>query len=157
MSEIEVYQKRPDTFFSHLAVVGCYVEVDSQLLILQRADNDLDHPGCWTVPSGTVEREETLHVAAQRELFEETGIILNALSKLQYIGELFIQTSKEQFVFHLFGSRLSCMPKVRLSAEHQDFKWATMKELEKINLMAGAQETLQYYKRIRTNVKHRTL
>lgn len=148
VNEIEIYQKRPATFFSHFAVVGCCVEVDSQLLILQRAANDLDQPGCWTVPAGTVEEGEKLLVAAQRELFEETGIILNSLSKLQYIKELFIQKSKKQFVFHLFGLRLSCIPKVQLSVEHQDFKWATMEDLEKINMMAGAKEALQYYKKL---------
>lgn len=46
-----------------------------QVLMLRRADN-----GCWCFPGGAVDLGEKTEDAAQRELFEETGLSAEELS-----------------------------------------------------------------------------
>ena len=57
--------------------VGAIVFKDSQVLLVRRGKppaRDL-----WAIPGGSVEICETLQRAAEREIFEETGITIQAL------------------------------------------------------------------------------
>jgi ADP-ribose pyrophosphatase len=57
--------------------VGAIVFKDSQVLLVRRGKppaKDL-----WAIPGGSVEICETLQQAAEREIFEETGITIQAL------------------------------------------------------------------------------
>ena len=60
----------------HVAV-GAIVFKDNQVLLVRRGKppaRDL-----WAIPGGSVEIGETLQRAAEREIFEETGITIHAL------------------------------------------------------------------------------
>jgi len=57
--------------------VGAIVFKDNQVLLVRRGKppaRDL-----WAIPGGSVEIRETLQQAAEREIFEETGITIQAL------------------------------------------------------------------------------
>ncbi len=58
-----------------LSVAVCTVTHNTfgQLLIVARKEN----PNDWNLPGGKVECQESMHEAARRELFEETGLILD--------------------------------------------------------------------------------
>jgi 8-oxo-dGTP diphosphatase len=43
--------------------------------------------GCWALPGGFVEMEESLEAAARRELLEETGVQANALAQIHTFGD----------------------------------------------------------------------
>ena len=43
--------------------------------------------GCWALPSGFVDLEESLEAAARRELFEETGVRTIDLRQLHTFGD----------------------------------------------------------------------
>jgi len=56
--------------------VGAFVFNDEKVLLVQRG-----HPpaqGVWSIPGGKVELGETLQEAAEREIHEETGVIVRA-------------------------------------------------------------------------------
>lgn len=65
--------------------VDCVVfgraEAGLQLLLIQRAAPPFE--GCWALPGGFVELDETLVQAACRELHEETGIHLASMQQLR--------------------------------------------------------------------------
>src|SRR5688572_12308145 len=48
-------------------------------VLLQLRDNspNISFPNCWTLPGGVVESNELPEQAAQRELSEETGLVLD--------------------------------------------------------------------------------
>jgi ADP-ribose pyrophosphatase YjhB (NUDIX family) len=50
------------------------------ILAIQRSENtpDPEYVGCWCLPCGYVDYDETIAEAAARELFEETGLEFNA-------------------------------------------------------------------------------
>lgn len=52
--------------------VGTVVIRDGAVLLVQRAKAPSE--GLWAIPGGSVELGETLQQAAERELFEETGV-----------------------------------------------------------------------------------
>jgi len=57
--------------------VGAIVFKDSQVLLVRRGKPPAQD--LWAIPGGSVEICETLQRAAEREIFEETGITIQAL------------------------------------------------------------------------------
>ena len=56
-----------------LPVVACLVSSDGgDLLLIKR--NVEPCRGCWALPGGFIENDETIQDAGKRELFEETGL-----------------------------------------------------------------------------------
>lgn len=60
--------------------VGAVVINDNRALLIKRAGNP--RKGDWALPGGYVEHNETIHVAIQREVQEETGIQANIVGVL---------------------------------------------------------------------------
>ena len=63
----------------HAPILQCgasviLVNIDSEILLQKRLDN-----GCWGFHGGAVELDEVVEDAAKRELYEETGLIVNSL------------------------------------------------------------------------------
>ncbi len=75
--------------------VGGIVTKGNQILLVQRAQNP--GKGRWTIPGGYVEQEETMEVAIQREIKEETGIITQP-QRIVSIAELPSEKSHDVYV-----------------------------------------------------------
>ena len=56
--------------------VGAVVFKDNKVLLVKRGDPP--SKGVWAIPGGSVELGETLKEAAEREILEETGIVIKA-------------------------------------------------------------------------------
>ncbi|MEN9344196.1 MAG: hypothetical protein RLZZ453_983 [Chlamydiota bacterium] len=144
--DIEIHEKKPEDFSPQVHVAACYLEIDRKLLLLQRASNKSE-PGRWGVPGGKLEKEETPEQAAVRELSEETGIFLARPSQVQYVGALYIQKPTVDYVYHLLKIQVDQKPDICLSNEHENYKWASLKDLQEMPLMSGGQEILDYYRK----------
>ena len=144
-ADIEIHENKPEGFTPHVQVAACYIEIDHKILLLQRAFGKLE-PEKWGVPAGKLEKNETPKEAAQRELFEETGISLQDPMQIQDLGSLYIRKPEIDYVYHLFKVHLDQMPDIYLSDEHLSYKWASSKDLEEMPLMAGAKEALERYR-----------
>lgn len=90
----------------------------------------------WSFPKGHVNRNESPLKCALRETFEETGIsqediqILNA-DPITIAYRLNQKTKRVQDGIkrvRLFPAMVKTKPLIRLSREHTDFKWATLKQ-----------------------------
>lgn len=64
-------------------VVGAVIAKDSAILILQRPKDDF-MGGIYELPSGKVEEGETLDIALNREVEEETGLKIKEI--VNYLG-----------------------------------------------------------------------
>ena len=53
--------------------VGGVVVRDDKVLLVRRASEP--RKGDWALPGGYIEHHETVHIAVQREVYEETGIV----------------------------------------------------------------------------------
>lgn len=143
----QVWDSPPDNFQSHIEVAACYIEVNGTILLMERASNSQEG-NTWGVPAGKIEKGETPHQAAIRELFEETAIkVLPSLVK--EIGTLYVQKPKGNYVYHMFQVHLNEIPKVKLSPEHTQYLWANNQDIERLHLIGGGRESLRHFARMK--------
>jgi ADP-ribose pyrophosphatase len=62
------------------AVIVRTLDEGDEVLLIERKHAPFE--GCWAIPGGFVDMDETLADAAKRELYEETGVIVNKLHQL---------------------------------------------------------------------------
>jgi len=66
-------------------VVFATVQQRPSVLLVRRAEAPFQ--GCWAIPGGFVEMDESLEAAAQRELAEETGVRDVAIEQIGAFGD----------------------------------------------------------------------
>lgn len=144
MQTVEVHETKPETFNPQTEVAACYLECDERLLLLLNAPGDSE-AGSWGVPAGKLESNESPLNGAIRELFEETSISID-LSQFQSIGSLYIRKPEVDYIFHLFRIKIGTRPEVRLSPEHQNYRWVSAEEMEMMPMMIGGKEAYARYR-----------
>jgi ADP-ribose pyrophosphatase len=77
--------------------VGAIVIEDEKILLVKR--NKAPHKDLWAIPGGSVELGETLQEAAEREIREETGLIIKAKEPV-YSFDLIEKNDKGSIGFH---------------------------------------------------------
>lgn len=79
-----------------IVAVGAVVVYDNKILLVQRGKPPSLHH--WAIPGGKVKPGETLQSAAEREIAEETGLIIKATTPI-YTFDL-IQHQGDSLEFH---------------------------------------------------------
>jgi bis(5'-nucleosidyl)-tetraphosphatase len=87
--------------------------------------------GHWDFPKGAVEKGETEEQAAKREIFEETGIRVDAFvpgfrKEIEYHYRRQNNLAHKRVIFFLANTNES---KVRISYEHSGYDWLTYDQL----------------------------
>ena len=77
--------------------VGAIVFQNEKILLVQRGGPPAK--GQWAIPGGNVNLGETLQAAAQREILEETGIIIKATDPV-YTFDAIIKDADGRVQFH---------------------------------------------------------
>ena len=145
MMDLEIYEKKPPGFSSQTQATGCYLEIEGKILLLQYASSKRT-AGRWDVPGGRVKEGEMPLNGAIRELFEETGIVIKHSSKMKQILVVYIRKPEIDYIYYLFRVQVDEMPSVHLSSEHQDFIWATSRDLKELPLVDRSQDVLDLYR-----------
>lgn len=66
-----------------------------RVLLLRRGPTDSWMPGWWNLPGGKIEAGESVYEAARREVLEEAGLHVFALSHLVQIGGLTVLRAED--------------------------------------------------------------
>jgi lipoyl(octanoyl) transferase len=116
----------------HLSISATVVREDGAVLLLKRRD---DRGGYWQPVTGRVEPGESPMQAAERELFEETGLEA-AVEPLGYVHAFGLGeetgTAPPLYEEEAFAAVSSAGARVHLDpAEHSEFAWATPDEAER--------------------------
>jgi len=106
-------------------------DASNEILILQRSANSKRFKHIWDMPGGKVDPGESLEDALHRELHEETGLVCSALTKL---GERTFNIETMLCIETLYTAELVGDDKVRLSDEHEEYRWVALELLESENL-----------------------
>ena len=107
---------------------GIVMKIDEderkQILLIQRSSDD-HWPLHWEFPRGKCDKPigESLFKCAQREIKEETGLDVEVLTLID-IFEYIADHGKRKSICHNFLCRMKDPEqKIKLSKEHQDYKW----------------------------------
>lgn len=138
---VQAFEIPPSQFVPKIEVACCYVEVEGTILLLQRTE-EKSEPLKWGVPAGKLEPKEDPHKAAFRELFEETGI---SPIQIQQLGSLYMRKPNIDYILHIFKVDVDFPVEVKISGEHQTFKWTTPQDRDAMELVTGAREALAFY------------
>lgn len=97
---------------------------DAQFLLLHRVAAG-DAPAFWQGVSGWIEADEPPHLAALRELREETGLAAEALYGVDAIFDLYKPRRGTVETIVPFAARVADGADPMLSDEHDDWRWAS--------------------------------
>jgi 8-oxo-dGTP diphosphatase len=139
----KVFFDCPETFKPMLDVAACYCTHNDRILLLKRHPAKLEG-SMWCMPGGKKEGDETLAEAAQRELFEESGLFVLP-SCLQPVKQFFIEKPSYTFSFQVYHVRFSSLPTLVVKdGEITEGSWLSGEEALKKPLVMGGYEVLQY-------------
>ena len=106
---------------------------DGKILAIRRSDTHPFRPLGWDVPGGDLEFGEDAKKGIRREIKEETGLSVGDLK----VADVFsVSNGRGEFWVTVCYSAIALTGKVKLSWEHDDFRWVTPKEFQKLD--AGA-------------------
>jgi len=127
------------------AAVGVVVFRDDRVLLVRRGQA----PSCglWAVPGGAVEAGETLAAAAEREVREETGVIVKAREPVHAFDVISRGTGGEvehhYVVVDLFADYVGGEP-----VAGDDAAEAAWVDVEEIGVLAVSEETARLVRRL---------
>jgi 8-oxo-dGTP pyrophosphatase MutT (NUDIX family) len=133
-----IYLEKPDHFNPRAAVIGCcYLHYQDKILLLHRQD-DTAEGNRWGIPGGKLRDGEPVIDAIVREVFEETGFVLDK-EKIRYIGKVYIKVPKFDFEYHMIDYReeIKNPGDVKINfKEHKGFTWVTPQDaVQKMDLI----------------------
>ncbi len=99
-------------------------------LLLRRASESKINPSRWEPPGGKIDPGERLDDALQREAFEEAGLLVVVD---QLLGAVQFELSTINVACLIMGGRV-VSGDVRLSSEHDAFRWFSQEEIRQIDL-----------------------
>jgi 8-oxo-dGTP diphosphatase len=123
-------------------VVGAIIFKNSKILLLQRSKNDF-MGGIYELPSGKVEKGETLEEALKREVKEETGLKVKEIKKhlgyFDYISKDGKKTRQFNFVVTVYEPI-----EIKLT-EHENYVWIDKNEVDKYPITENVKQILNMF------------
>lgn len=112
----------------------------------------------WNFPKGHIEAGESILAAARREVQEETGLTdLNFIPGFKVQDKYIFQFNQQKiFKIVIFLLAQAKNQEVKVSDEHQDFRWLsyeqTMKQLKFKNIKTILQQANDFIKKYDSNL-----
>jgi len=135
------YPNRP------LVAVGAVVFKEDKVLLVLRAKPPAENR--WTIPGGSVELGETLQEAAEREIWEETGLTIKAGEPV-YTFDVIKRDPKGAILFHYVIVDLAAdyvCGDLRPGDDATDVCWASSGDIKTLKVSAATYKLLkQFYK-----------
>ena len=124
--------------------VGALIFRRDSILLVQRGKEPLK--GYWSLPGGLVEAGERLEAAVEREVAEETGLVVRA----QYLAEVFQRIMRDEqgrTEYHYVLADYVCRVAQRGTAQAGDdagkVAWVKIKKLGELLLTEGTKEVVE--------------
>ncbi len=124
-----------------LGASACIWHRNKVLLVLRGAP---PKQNLWSLPGGLVEVGETMQQAAERELFEETGLIADILGLADWVEviEHHEQRLKHHFVVAMFiGKHRN--GDLRAGDDARAAEWFSLNSLDQLEMTKGTADTIR--------------
>ena len=109
-------------------------EFDGKILLLKVRSKSSHDAEKWEIPGGKVKKGEFFDQALRREFLEETGLEINIDSLYNVIQNEYTacKTNEKIKSIQLIMKVSSSTDKVKISEEHDDYRWFTREELKEL-------------------------
>jgi ADP-ribose pyrophosphatase YjhB (NUDIX family) len=117
---------------------------EGKILFLKRSDYKNWNNFKWENPGGTLNINESIETFLEREVLEETGLTTKS-EKLPFYSQhrMCVDFKDVPFITMFFLSEL-VDGEVKLSEEHMEYKWLTIKEALDLDLIPESREAAEY-------------
>ena len=139
-----------------LVGVGALIFRRASVLLVERGKEPLK--GFWSLPGGLVETGELLAAAVEREVVEETSLVVKAA----YLAEIFERIMRDaagSVEYHYVLADYVCMARggeLQAAGDAADARWHPVAKLRQLRLTEGTREVIERtyaeYKRRRARV-----
>lgn len=112
--------------YANTLLVGRAIITDKDhILLFKRSQDDTHNSGLWEFPGGKIDVGEGLNDGLTREVFEETGLIIETNSTLCHVDSEIIESGKYKGRLYaaLFFVAQRLGGEVQISGEHDDYTW----------------------------------
>ena len=109
-------------------------EYDNRILLLKVRSKSSHDAEKWEIPGGKVKKGEFFDQALKREFMEETGLEINIDSLYNVIQNDYVacKTNEDIKSIQLIMKVSSKTDEVKISKEHDDYRWFTKEELKEL-------------------------
>ena len=136
-----------------LLVNRCMILDDTnQTLLLRRSSLNRHDPGKWEFPGGKLDEGQDISHALEREVLEETGLLVQPINRLFYVESEIIMEGPYAGLPYvvLIGTGKMVGGKLMLSEEHDDYTWTTPEKAFDFNLKSEIRKSLAVFTTTRT-------
>ncbi len=99
-----------------------------KFLALKRSKANPIYPAIWQAITGNIESGEKAIDCALREIKEETGLVPIKIWSIPYVTCFFDPYKDEVCFAPVFGALVEYQPNIRISPEHEDYRWLGLDE-----------------------------
>ncbi len=130
-----------------VAAKALIVNDKGEVLILREPEKDNlgSQDGLYGLVGGRIDSNESYDQALHREVFEETGLKVEILRPI-YVGEWYpVINGKKHHIIAVFSVCRAKSTDVKLSKEHDDYKWVQPEEAAKFAFMPPDDKVVARY------------
>jgi 8-oxo-dGTP diphosphatase len=108
-----------------LVIRSVVLNKKKEVLLIRRAKTDSWQPGKWELPGGKIDAGEEVGDSLEREVFEETQLLVHPRNRIVYYDDAKLTTGKYKGMVYiqLVGVSIAQNTDVKLSDEHIGFEW----------------------------------
>jgi 8-oxo-dGTP diphosphatase len=126
-----------------LSVKALILDEDRQCLVLRRSAQSKNNAGLWDLPGGKCDPGEAMEVALAREVAEETGL---QVELTRVVGAAQSELPDRVVAYLLLEAKLTG-GEVRLSGEHDAYRWEVRRGLAVLPFAPQFREFIADYAR----------
>ena len=123
-------------------MVTCFLESDSEILILRRSGQVGSYQGRWAGVSGYI--ETTADEQALTEIEEETSLSEECLKLIKKGRPLVVKDDKlgVKWVVHPYLFHIKDRDKIKIDWEHKEARWIQPRDIDNFETVPKLKETL---------------
>ncbi len=104
---------------------------DGKILLLQRSkEKERYAPGVWEFPGGKLEEGQDVSHALEREVTEETGLLVDPISRMAYLDSWLLTDGPYKGLPYVLVVGLGQLAggRIKLTDEHDVYRWTGIEE-----------------------------